>query len=75
MSEWIDVNEKMPRVRKNGFSDYVIARLFGFHVTEARIRNHTEWRDSSERPLRGVRYWMPMPDIPTTDADLAKQEQ
>lgn len=63
MSDWISVDEKLPRVRKSGFSDYVIVLHSGFHVSEGRIRNHTEWRNCVEQMITPT-HWMAMPPVP-----------
>ncbi len=69
MSDWKPASE-LPRVRKSGFSDYVIVSLGGFRVSEARIKNHTEWHNAMEQRLTMVKWWRPM--FPTPDHDGQK---
>ncbi len=66
MSKWTPVSEKWPRVKKNGFSKYVIVLLGGSQVSEGRIRNNTEWRDCMERRIRPT-HWMPLPPVTDTE--------
>ena len=61
--EWIDVNEKMPFVKKNGFSSYVLTYSGGAMITTARIRDN-EWRNTSEQRVGAVKFWAKLPNLP-----------
>jgi len=63
VNEWISVKDKLPKVRKSGFSAYVLTYHGGLRVREGRIRPGNEWRDAGEYPIR-VTYWMPMLPLP-----------
>lgn len=63
MSEWIDINEKLPPLKK-----YVVVLCKGnrFPIIASRngVRDFWAFYSSQKFPLEKVCYWMPLPNRP-----------
>lgn len=63
MSEWTSVKDKLPRVRKSGFSNYVLTYGGGYSHVSARLQNG-EWTTVWGTKAGPVTHWQSLPNPP-----------
>lgn len=74
MSEWIDVNDKLPEItdwpqpevglKKMGWSKDVLICLDGLAITTGYYRSDGQWFIHDEHEVNRVTHWMPLPELP-----------
>lgn len=59
--EWISVKDRLPEIKKHGFSEWVLASTGHVQVEIARYdHDYNKW---SPNPLKFT-HWMPLPEPP-----------
>lgn len=59
--EWIDVNDRLPEEKSNGYSDFVLVSCGGFVYRSRYDHKYNKWLDEPNVGTTRFTHWMPLP--------------